>query len=51
MAYEMKDGQFSLFKNTRKETEKHPDFTGSIMVDGKEHDACLGGDACERWAR
>ncbi|NBT61386.1 MAG: hypothetical protein EBT02_06365 [Planctomycetia bacterium] len=37
MAYEMKDGQFSLFKNIRKETEKHPDYTGSIMVDGREH--------------
>ena len=37
MAYEPKEGSGSLFKNTRKETENHPDYTGSIMVNGKEH--------------
>jgi hypothetical protein len=37
MAYEMKEGSGSLFKNDRKTTETHPDFTGSIMVNGKEH--------------
>jgi uncharacterized protein (DUF736 family) len=37
MAYEMKDGQASLFKNKRKETENHPDYTGSIMLEGVEH--------------
>ena len=37
MAYEMKEGSGSLFKNTRKTTETHPDFTGSIMLNGKEH--------------
>lgn len=26
----------SIWKNERKETEKHPDFTGSINVEGKE---------------
>jgi len=33
----MKEGAGSLFKNTRKTTDSHPDFTGSIMLDGKEH--------------
>jgi hypothetical protein len=37
MAYEKKDGQGSLFKNKRKETESHPDYTGSIMLSGVEH--------------
>jgi uncharacterized protein (DUF736 family) len=37
MAYEMKDGQASLFKNKRKETDNHPDYTGSIMLEGVEH--------------
>ena len=37
MAYQMKEGAGSLFKNTKKTTENHPDFTGSIMLDGKEH--------------
>lgn len=37
MAYEVKDGQGSLFKNKRKETEKHPDYNGSIKINGVEH--------------
>lgn len=37
MAYIPKEGSGSLFKNDRKTTETHPDFTGSIMVNGKEH--------------
>ena len=37
MAYIPKEGSGSLFKNDRKETANHPDWTGSIMVNGKEH--------------
>jgi len=37
MSYIPKEGSGSLFKNERKETENHPDYTGSIMVNGKEH--------------
>ena len=37
MAYEMKEGSGSLFKNNKKTTDNHPDFTGSIMLNGKEH--------------
>ena len=37
MAYELKDGQGSLFRNERKETEKHPDHTGSLKIDGREY--------------
>jgi hypothetical protein len=37
MAYQPKEGSGSLFKNERKATDNHPDFTGSIMVQGKEH--------------
>ena len=37
MAYEMKERSGSLFKNNKKTTDNHPDFTGSIMLDGKEH--------------
>jgi hypothetical protein len=35
--YQQKDGQGSLFKNTRKEAESHPDYNGSITINGVEH--------------
>jgi hypothetical protein len=37
MAYIPKEGSGSLFKNDRKTTENHPDYTGTVMVNGKEH--------------
>lgn len=38
MAFDLREGQGSLFKNTRKSTDKHPDYTGSIKLpDGQEH--------------
>jgi len=36
MSYTMQEGQFSLFKNERKESAAQPDYYGSIMVNGKE---------------
>jgi hypothetical protein len=35
--YVQKDGQGSLFKNNRKEAESHPDYNGSITINGVEH--------------
>jgi uncharacterized protein (DUF736 family) len=35
MAYELKDGQGSLFPNDRKEKDNHPDWRGTIKIDGK----------------
>jgi len=37
MAYIPKEGSGSLFKNDRKNSENHPDYTGSIMVNNREH--------------
>ena len=37
MAFEQKDFSGSLFRNDRKETDKHPDFTGSAKIDGVEY--------------
>ncbi|HEY1326260.1 MAG TPA: DUF736 domain-containing protein [Casimicrobiaceae bacterium] len=34
MAFVMKDGQGSLFKNDRKEAENQPDYTGKVLIDG-----------------
>ena len=32
MAYEPKPGQFSLFKNDKKESDKHPDYRGDGLA-------------------
>lgn len=37
MAYEQRDNSGSLFKNERRASPTHADYTGSIMVDGKTY--------------
>lgn len=37
MAYEPKDLTGSLFKNDRKESDNHPDYKGSVLIDGVEY--------------
>ena len=34
MAYEPKEGDFSLFRTKEKKTDKSPDFWGTAIVDG-----------------
>ena len=34
MAYEQKEGQGSLFKNDKRESDRHPNLTGSITIAG-----------------
>ena len=34
MAYEQRPNTGSLFKNDRKETDSHPDYKGSALIDG-----------------
>jgi hypothetical protein len=34
MAYEQKDMSGTLFVNDRKESDKHPDRTGTALIDG-----------------
>jgi uncharacterized protein (DUF736 family) len=34
MAYEPKDMTFSLFPNKDKKTDKHPNLTGTAIIDG-----------------
>lgn len=31
------ENRFVLFPNNRKETDKHPDLTGTINIDGRDH--------------
>ena len=37
MAYEQRDNSGTLFKNDRKESTKHPDYKGDVMIDGKTY--------------
>lgn len=34
MGWELRDNQGSLFKNERRNNEKHPHMTGTCMIDG-----------------
>lgn len=37
MPFEQRDMSGSLFKNDKKETDKHPNAKGSCMIDGVEY--------------
>lgn len=37
MAYEQKNNSGSVFKNQKKQNDKHPDFTGQALIDGKAY--------------
>lgn len=37
MAYEIKEGRGSLFKNEDKQADTHADYNGSIKIDGREY--------------
>lgn len=37
MAYEKKNMSGSLFKNTRKEKDTHPDYQGDLIIDGTHY--------------
>jgi uncharacterized protein (DUF736 family) len=37
MAYELREGQGSLFKNDKGDNPRRPDYRGSIMLDGIEY--------------
>lgn len=40
--YKQKNGEGIIFKNARKETDKHPDYTGNMTgLDGKKYQIAL----------
>lgn len=38
MAYEMKDGDFTLFRNEKGDNPKRPDWKGKALIDGTEYE-------------
>jgi hypothetical protein len=41
MDYDRKDNEVRLWKNQKRETEKHPNYTGNGLVEGKEFSVSL----------
>ena len=41
MAYEQKEGDISVFKNNKKETENQPDYTGTALINGQKMKVAL----------
>lgn len=41
MAYEMKEGDISIFQNKKKTEEKHPSIKGSCLINGTECEISL----------
>lgn len=37
----MKEGQITIFKNSKKTEEKHPDYKGECLIEGKLKDVAL----------
>lgn len=37
MAFELREGQGSLFENRNKKEDRHPDYKGSIVIHGKTY--------------
>lgn len=37
MTFQQKDDTGALFKNERKESDRHPDYTGTAMIGGDEY--------------
>lgn len=41
MAYEMNNGDLSLWVNDRKESDRHPDYKGKALINGTIYDVAL----------
>lgn len=37
MNFQQKDMSGALFKNTRKEKDTHPDYNGTVLIDGRDY--------------
>lgn len=37
MAFEKRDNSGTMFHNVEKKSDRHPDLSGSIMIEGKEY--------------
>lgn len=46
--FELKEGKGTAFKNKNKTSDKHPSYTGTVLIDGKERWISVWGNKTQK---